>query len=577
MSKILVRCGAAFALVVACGSSDNPSGDPADAGIIDQADAGFTDSSPSCGDTARDPKNCGACGAACAADQVCAEGKCACPLYQTFCGGKCVPTADDPSHCGACDIQCTGNLACSGGECSATCLPGLQICGNRCVDPRTDSANCGGCGTTCAPGKGCVAGNCEAAIPLGPAPAKCVGSGPPIVNTPDQGGCLGGLAQTTFRWALCSCKDVAFTAAVLTDAYDSAKGPYKPGGLGGGIGANDKHNASGRADVGGDLWVHGPTGVQPAAVHTIKHDLKVGGPLGSSAPVTVGADAWVDGNVSTSSSISIAGTLHVPQSTTIQGGVTSAAVDRAPVAFAPPCDCAPNQIVPIAAIVAAHAGSNNDNAAVGLDANALATPSGPIRLDLPCGEYYFTGVNTTHPIAIVAHGRTAVYIAGDLTSSADIAFAVDSIGELDIFISGALGTSALLAVGSPSTPALSRTYVGSSSGLSLSASSRIGGNLYAANGLVTWSGGSDIYGSLFGGDFKASAATSIHYDRAILHTGDSCPPSGSGGEAGSSACGSCLDCGNQACINGKCGECGSSADCCAPLVCASGRCIPAIK
>src|SRR5262249_5281479 len=163
---------------------------------------------------------------------------------------------------------------CSAGECSATCLPGLDICSNRCVDLQSDNDHCGPCGTKCDPGKGCVAGHCETAIALGPAPAKCEGSGPPIVNAANAGGCLGNLAQTTFRWSLCSCKDVGFSAPLLADAYDSSQGPYKPGGMGGGVGANQDHAASQTAIVWGDLWSHGTNGLQTSAPHTIKHDLK---------------------------------------------------------------------------------------------------------------------------------------------------------------------------------------------------------------------------------------------------------------------------------------------------------------
>ena len=117
--------------------------------------------------------------------------------------------------------------------------------------------------------------------------------------------------------------------------------------------------------------------------------------------------------------------------------------------------------------------------------------------------------------------------------------------------------------------------MGSPNGLRLSAGARIGGNLYAANGPVTWSAGADLYGALYAGDFAASASTVIHYDRAVLGTGVSCaaPPS-STPDAGAPGCGSCQDCGNQACINGTCGMCRTSSDCCAPLVCGpNGTCL----
>jgi hypothetical protein len=237
-------------------------------------------------------------------------------------------------------------------------------------------------------------------------------------------------------------------------------------------------------------------------------------------------------------------------------------------------------------IVLAHRAPNNDNASIGLDPAVLAGPAAPTRLDLPCGQYYLTGVSGSKPITIAAHGRTAVYIEGDLLTSADITFAVDPTGELDIFISGKLGTSAELRIGSPNYPALSRTYVGSTNGLGLSAQSRVAGNLYVGYGLVTWSAASDLYGALFAGDFQASAATRIHYDRAVLQAGNACPPPGgtSEGDGGlgdggtvPNGCSSCRDCSNQACINGACGACGSSADCCAPLICMGGSCVPVVR
>ena len=83
------------------------------------------------------------------------------------------------------------------------------------------------------------------------------------------------------------------------------------------------------------------------------------------------------------------------------------------------------------------------------------------------------------------------------------------------------------------------------------------------------------YVSAFAGNFRASDVTNIHYDRAVLKAGDNC--GGNGGEGGgSSECGSCQDCHNQACNKGVCGECATDSDCCAPLVCSGGSCVPQV-
>jgi hypothetical protein len=161
-----------------------------------------------------------------------------CPAYQALCNGQWIPVAADPNNCGDCGNVCTGATACSAGQCATSCLPGLDICNHACVDLNSDSQNCGMCGNPCPSGQGCVNGDCKPAAQLGPAPAKCSVGGPPIDIPTGSGGttCTGNVAQTTFTWALCSCSGVRASSTLLTDAYDSTKGPYMPGGLGGGVG-----------------------------------------------------------------------------------------------------------------------------------------------------------------------------------------------------------------------------------------------------------------------------------------------------------------------------------------------------
>jgi hypothetical protein len=457
---------------------------------------------------------------------------------------------------------------------------------HTCADTSNDSNHCGGCNNKCGAGQGCVAGACVTSIPLGPAPAACVGGGPPIVNPPTLGGCLGALAATSFRWTLCSCKDVQLSDLILVDAFDSTKGPYKPGGIGGGVGADNRYVSSADSvppsgGIWGDLWASSTTGINDSANEVIKHELRSGGPLASSAMMTIGADAYANGNVT--GGVSIGGKLYVPSGATVS--VTPAGgIVRGPVSFPPPCDCNANQLVPITAMVQAHAGTNNDNASIMLDPNVLASPSSPSRLDLPCGSYYLSSIKPSVPVTIWAHGQTALYIGQDVNASDDIAFGVDPNGAFDVFIAGNLNTSSKLTIGSPNYPALTRTYVGSTTGVSFSSDANIDGEFYAGYGRVDWSAGTDAYGSVFAGDFSASAETRIHYDLAVLRAGNSCPPPpGSGGppDAGGGggpppACGTCRDCQNQACINGKCGSCATDADCCPPLVCSSGTCSPAV-
>jgi len=177
-------------------------------------------------------------------------------------------------------------------------------------------------------------------------------------------------------------------------------------------------------------------------------------------------------------------------------------------------------------------------------------------------------------LTVHVHGRTALYVEGDVSASSSLAFTLEPDAELDLFVGGTLVASDTFVFGSPNYPALSRAYVAGTAKIALSSDIRLGGELYAPNSeQVVWSAKNDIYGSVFAGSFRASDVTNIHYDRAVLRAGDTCGGGGEGG-GGGSQCGSCQDCHNQACKNGVCGDCATDSDCCSPLVCIAGSCVP---
>jgi hypothetical protein len=428
-------------------------------------------------------------------------------------------------------------------------------------------------------------------VASGGGPTTCVNNGPPIVNPPGQGGCLGGLAATTFRWTLCSCHTVSLSDIILTDAFDSTKGPYKPGGVGGGVGADTTYSSQSGSTapngIWGDLWVYGG-GINAADM--VKHDLKSGGALGGG--MNIGNDAWAKGNVS---GVTIGGKLYVPSAGNATGVNPGGGVVVGPVSFPPPCDCPPDhQLIPVAAMVTAHQSPNNDNQSIHLSDNAFAG-GGSGRLDLPCGSYYLSSINPNGPITIWAHGQTALYVDGNVSSGSTITIGVDPTASFDVFIKGTLSSSSGITIGSPNYPALTRTYV--TGAFEVSSAGTFAGELYAAYGTVTWTNEADAYGSVFAGDFQAQSAAKIHYDLAVLQLGNACPnpngggtggrdgggtTGGDGGSSGGAGCGSCTDCLNQACIKapgattGQCGSCTTDSDCCSPLVCVNGSCQPAV-
>jgi hypothetical protein len=366
-----------------------------------------------------------------------------------------------------------------------------------------------------------------------------VGTGGPL-------DCAGNLAQTAFRWALCSCTNVDVSAPLTTDAYDSSTGPYAAGGKGGGVGLDGTYAASQVVTVGGVLWSSAAAGITASQNTSVGLDVHSGGNISTTKPFTVAGNGYVVGTVS--------------------AGVTFGGTLTHPTSVAAPCDCSASQLIPVASIVSAHAG-NNDDALIGLNPTVFANGAPQPRLDLPCGNYYLTKINTSTPLTIMAHGRTALYVDGDVTPSSFLSISVAAGGELDIFIKGTLTSSQTLVIGSTAYPAATRLYLGGTTSLKFSSTARIGANIYAGTELVDWSGNSDIYGSVFAGSYKSSQVTNIHYDRAVLRSGVECPP------LTSQTCSSCRDCANQACNGGTCGGgCTDNSQCCAPLFCNAGTC-----
>lgn len=507
-----------------------------------------------------------------------------CSAGQSSCGGQCVSLATDSNHCGNCDTVCGANATCSQGACVG-CPGGLTSCDGGCVDVRSDNAHCGTCGHACPTGQGCSQNTCIPSLTMGNGPSTCprAGSTALQVSLPDAGSvCTGLLAQTTFRWGLCSCDNIKLSASMVTDGFDSNLGVYRPGEAGGSVGTNGAFTSYATTTLGGSLWSFGPQGLTSTGKTDLRQELHLAGPLQNSAPFSVGLDALVNGDVTSTAAMTVGQTLHVPTGAVVSSNVTSAMVARGPVLVPPPCDCGDAQIIPVAGVVAARQ-ANNDNATIGLNHDALLNVSKSTRLDLPCGHYYLRGISANAQVTIAAHGRTILYIDGDVTSRGGLNIAADLGAELDVFIAGSVSSSAQLRLGNPGAPARTRIYLASTQSLTLSASVTLGAYLYAPRTPVVASALLEAFGGVVSGSYTASAGTTLHYDRAVLKLAQDCPGGGvgpdggvlgpDGGSSGPTTCSSCIDCGNQACVGGVCGACTTNAECCSPLLCYQGQCI----
>ena len=185
---------------------------------------GTTKCGSSCADLTRDSSNCGSCGHGCLAGETCTAGSCAvvCPSGTTKCGAACVDLAKDPGNCGACGTACGGATVCVGGACSVVCGGGTTKCGSSCVDTATDPANCGGCGVKCGGCTSCSAGACAGAVtPLGfPASASTTRDGTLGAGGGARYFQTGDFVQQTFPRAACATSiDLDFYMSDFTDSF----------------------------------------------------------------------------------------------------------------------------------------------------------------------------------------------------------------------------------------------------------------------------------------------------------------------------------------------------------------------
>jgi hypothetical protein len=617
-----------------------------------------------CFDLQNDNDNCGSCGNSCGTGSTCVNGDCSCGFGQTQCSDGCQTTSIDPQNCGACGNVCgtganAGKPFCISGGCVAACPPPLFNCNGVCVNRSSDNANCGSCNNPCNPTThGCSAGSCVPKTDFASnPPAKCIGGGPPI-GVPTGGGttCTGNLGATSFTFGLCSRTKIGqLTQDLFTDAFDSTSGPYVPtcasdadcsplkctttdvpcttdaqcdqndptdvcrrsvvcvGGtcVGGGVGVNGTETPVARntssTHVGGEFWVFGTTGLVTAGTLEVKQRLLNKANISFSKDARIYGDALVGGNWNRSGNptITVDGTIYTPTCPPLTSGLvmngSPTCVSQSFNAQLPePCGTA-SDLVDVKGIVRhfSQAG-NNDNALIGLSQDILDNPSGPVRLDLPCGVYYFNTINGSAPITIVVHGRTAIVIGGAIRISQQLTFDVQPTGSLDIFVGATMKTSQTTMLGSPAYPRLTRMYFGGSScvgsgtlpmgqdfthccsgvaesgvctsgggnmsdAIQLSGTGFYNGLLWAGYGRFFHSNPIEMYGSVFANHYDSSGSMKIHYDKGAAELGDECPPP-------SGACESCRDCNNQACVGGTCGQCTSDIECCAPLRCDAGTC-----
>jgi hypothetical protein len=388
--------------------------------------------------------------------------------------------------------------------------------------------------------------------------------------------CTGDLAAK-FRFAVCACGSMTISGQLTTDSIDSTA-DAQAAGSSASIAANGALTTYTHTMLGGSVWASGASIAQGAPAVVLRGDGTIARDVQSGANLEVGGAFHVGGNVFANGSVvvddpdagdnlGVSGTLHVPE-----GGVVSPAVAAIggvavqPVSVPPPCDC--SSPIQVFTIVSA-AKNNNDDAVIGLAPTALENPPAP--LSLPCGRYYVYGI-TGVSVHLALTGHVVLFVDGDVNVDNTLQVDLSPDAELDLFVAGSVGVGNMNmgTFGNTNAPGRVRLYVGGQA-LQLGPSVMVGANIYAPYATVTISSDLTMGGALLASEFTISAVVTIHYDPSVLAATGCTPPGGS--------CQTCNDCpgATPACVNRTCAACTTNADCCAPLVCSSGRCLQATR
>ncbi len=347
---------------------------------------------------------------------------------------------------------------------------------------------------------------------------RCSGPGAPIVLG-EKAPCSGALASQLLRYALCSC-----TALVLD------RGLYTEGGSGpppmrgpllappAAVGTDDYFQVAGPLQVAGTLEVGGSDGAGFSHTAGVLGNLRSAGTVRANEFLTVGGDAFVDGDLL--GRVDIAGDLQVPDGATLASSVTAGNITTADVEVAPPCDCAAGPALDIPKLVAARA-SSNDNTSIRLSPDALNGGDASAGLDLPCGQFYLSAIAVADDmeLQVRVHGRAALFVGGDVSLGQGLRVSLDPGAEFDLIVSGDLSVQGGT-VGAQMTESV-RLWLGSST-VKLADGADLSAAIYAPQAVVISDGDLSVRGALLAQGVAASGDVSIHFDPDILNAGDSC-------------------------------------------------------
>jgi len=327
-----------------------------------------------------------------------------------------------------------------------------------------------------------------------------------------------------FEQAVCLCGSLDKVGSGLTTSGFSSFGRREDTPRLAHVGINGTVDSVGSLKIDGTLDVAGY--VRTVASVMIKQDLFVGSDLTTTGHMSVDYDAYVAGDIIGCGQLEVGGGLAVGGSVAMTGNLKCDNVST-DVAFEPhlPCACDPEDLIDVAAEVAAHSA-----------AQPLAIPGGTGHREIVLteGDYYaqeggFLRGNTR----IKVEGAVRLFIDGDveLVGSGFVELAEGA--ELDLYIAGTVKKIGNLQVGWPHKQPASRairTYIGGSDevALDVTGNTRFMGAVYAPMADIHYRGNLIIEGALFARNLVGVGHVLVRYDAGLVGEGCDPDPDGTG-------------------------------------------------
>jgi hypothetical protein len=368
--------------------------------------------------------------------------------------------------------------------------------------------------SSAAPGGSAVAPNADPGADTG------LVADPPLLG----GACTGQVAQDTFAAALCSCADTNIAGYLRTRGLGDSD---DAGDLVGSVGVNGDYSTNGYANVGGNFTVAGSRDILFGGLLQAGQDLFFHPAADVAGVVKVGRDAWLADELRAFGRVAIERDLYTADGAGFRGIAlvdVGGARHTQQVSIAPPCACGSGQIIDVAALVD-DARSNNDDASIGLDPDALKLTVGiGTPLELPGGRFYLNQIGGVGGIKLRVTGKTALFVGDDLLATGAFRIELAPDAELDLFVRDNLAITGAALFGDRARPSATRVYVGGTGDITVAGYGAFVGNLYAPTANILVGGFGQVYGSLFGKNIDAAGFLSVAYDASIQQTGKGCPP-----------------------------------------------------